>query len=102
MELPECKPYQKTLRNISSDDFRTRYKAMRNMSSYYTGRSDVREVILNKCGAKCYLCCAKGDLQVDHVISVYRFAKDRLPYRDLNKYENLMPICKRCNAAKIV
>lgn len=43
---------------------------------------------------------AREHLQIDHVVSVLQFAQKRLPYKDLNKEDNLALLCRSCNAAK--
>ena len=102
MGFPECKVYRSTERMLQSQDFRTRYKAMRQVSSRFIKRKDVREAVLRRCNYKCYLCGSDENLQVDHVISVYKGAKDRMSYKAINSEENLMAICRTCNAGKKV
>lgn len=98
--FPEWKPRWQTIRNMKSDNFRTRYIAMRNASSNFITREDVRKYIKVKYHDRCCICGSKEDLQIDHVVSVLRFAQKKLPYKNLNKEENLALLCRSCNAAK--
>lgn len=101
-DFPKCKPQFLTINKLNSDDFRVRYKALRTVSNNFIARSDVRGYIFEYKGQKCYLCGASGSLQIDHVISVYEAAKRKLPYGIVNMFDNLMPICEKCNAGKRV
>lgn len=98
--FPKCKPRFHSKLKMESDDFGIRYKALRNVSSHFISRPDVRRAIFKKCENKCYLCGSKDNLQIDHVISVYQGAVERIPYYRINSYENLMAICRSCNSAK--
>ncbi len=89
-----------TASKFGCSDFRIRYKALRNSSSGFIRRADVRQIIFEKYHGKCYICGSTDNLQIDHIISVYKFAVQRLPYKDLNKEENLALICRRCNCQK--
>lgn len=99
--FPKCKPQFSCKVKMRSDDFGIRYKALRNVSSHFISRPDVRKIIFRKCGFQCYLCGSKDKLQIDHVVSVYQGAVERIPYYRINSYENLMVICRRCNSAKV-
>lgn len=59
---------------MENDNFRIRYKTLRNVSSYFIGRADVREQIFEEKGRTCYLCGSTEHMQIDHVISVYEGA----------------------------
>lgn len=98
--FPVWKPRSQTIKKIHSDVFKVRYKTLRNASSAFVRKKEVREYINNKYHGCCYLCGSTENLQIDHKISVYRFAKDMLPYKGLNKEENLALICGTCNAMK--
>ena len=76
------------------------YKALRNASSNFIARKDVKEYIKAKYLNKCCICGSREHLQIDHVVSVLQFAQKRLPYKDLNKEDNLALLCRSCNAAK--
>lgn len=100
--FPRCKPYQDTIRKLNSGNFRIRYKALRNLSNNFIKRKDVREYIFSRKGRVCYLCGGTDDLQIDHKISVYQGAMDQIPCYIINSFENLMPICRKCNSGKKV
>lgn len=85
---------------MKSDNFKERYKALRNVSSNFIKREDVREYLLKKYNHKCYICGSFEDLQIDHIISVYKFASERLELSAINSEENLAVICLKCNSAK--
>lgn len=74
---------------------------MRRASSSYTQRKDVRLYLLNKFNHKCCKCSSTDNLQVDHIVSVYRFALELIPFSRLNDESNLRILCKSCNAAQI-
>lgn len=99
-EFPKCKPQYATKRKLRSDDFKVRYKALRNLSSNFISRPDARSIIFNRKGRACYLCGSTEKLQIDHLISVYRGADEKIPYDLINSYGNLMPICTKCNVLK--
>lgn len=101
-DFPCCKPHWLSIHKMNSDDFRIRYKALRSVSDSFISRSGVRQMILKKSGHKCYLCGAKDHLQIDHMISVYQGAKEKISYREINSYKNLMAVCRTCNAGKLV
>lgn len=48
------------------------------------------------------MCGSEKDLQIDHIISVYKGAKEMISCDIINSYGNLMPICRKCNAQKSV
>ena len=100
--FPRCKPYQNTMRKLRSEDFRIRYKALRELSNGFIRRKDVREYIFSRKGGSCYICGRTDYLQIDHKISVYQGAANKIPYYIINSFENLMPICRKCNSAKKV
>ena len=100
--FPRCKPYRDTIKKLNSGNFRIRYKALRNLSNNFIKRKDVREYIFSRKGRTCYLCGGTDNLQIDHKISVYRGAMDQIPYYIINSFENLMPICRKCNSGKKV
>lgn len=100
--FPQCMIYQNTFRKLNSSDFRIRYKALRNLSSNFIKRKEVREYIFEKKGCVCYLCGSTKNLQIDHKISVYQGAMEKIPFYTINSIDNLMPICKSCNASKKV
>ena len=101
-EFPRCRIQYGTSKKLSSRDAKVRYKTLRNVSDRFISRKDVREYIFEHKGRKCYLCGSSENLQIDHKISVYRGAHEMIPCRVINGYENLMPICRKCNSGKRV
>ena len=100
LNFPKWNPRWQTIRNINSDNLKIRYKALRNASSNFIARKDVKEYIKAKYQNNCCICGSREHLQIDHVVSVLQFAQKRLPYKDLNKEDNLALLCRSCNAAK--
>jgi len=98
--FPLWKPQRKTEKRIQSSDFRLRYTVLRNSSSGFINRKDVRGYLLTKFNNKCVLCGAKENLQIDHIISVYLCAKGLIGVNDLNQEKNLTILCKSCNARR--
>lgn len=101
-KFPRCRICFDTARKLQSKDFRIRYKTLRNVSDYFISKESVRRYIFKHKGRKCYLCGSTEDLQIDHKISVCKGALEGIPYNEINSYENLMPVCRRCNSAKRV
>lgn len=98
---PRWKPCRTTIKNIHSDDYRIRYSALRNSSDSFIRRKDVRKILYKKHGGKCYICGNANDLQIDHIISVQRYAMEKInPFMQLNSFDNLALICGICNASK--
>ena len=98
--FPKWKPQIATERKFGRADFRVRYTALRNSSSAFIKREDVRRYIFSKYGHRCYLCGSTNNLQIDHIVSVYAAAKDSRLINVLNTENNLRPICATCNSSK--
>ena len=79
---------------------RRSYKALRNSSSSFIKKDDVRSSILKKCNYKCVFCGSKSKLQIDHIVSVYQAFKDKRYIGILNSYINLQVLCEKCNCGK--
>ena len=90
-----------TLRKFDSMDFRVRYKALRDSSSNFIQRIDVKNIIGIIYNDKCAICGSHNDLQVDHIISIWRVAKKEYPVKLLNSKENLQILCGTCNVGKL-
>lgn len=69
----------------------------------------VRELVYQKYGGHCAYCGCKleyKDMQVDHVVSVYKndcrksFSESVLSDEELNSAANFMPACRQCNFYK--
>ena len=99
IKFPKWNPYYRTEEKFWEYGI-TGYKALRNSSSGFVARKDVRTIILNKCNNQCVICGSKKDLQVDHIISVYKAYKNKKFIKILNTYDNLQILCKKCNASK--
>jgi 5-methylcytosine-specific restriction enzyme A len=69
-------------------------KFLRDRASNYTKRTQVREFIFKRDNYKCVLCGSGENLQVDHIISVYKGGQNRIC--------NLQTLCISCNAGKPV
>ena len=77
------------------------YKYIRGTSSNFIKRNDVRNYVLNKSNHKCLMCGSQINLQIDHIISVYRIIKDSIPIEEVNHVDNLQVLCRKCNASKL-
>lgn len=101
MDFPEWKPLNCSMKRMNSEEFRTRYKALRYSSDSFIHRPDVRQCIYQKNNGRCYLCGKTENLQIDHIVSVYRYAREKIePIKGLNSYDNLALICGSCNSKK--
>ncbi|MDR1938256.1 MAG: HNH endonuclease [Tannerellaceae bacterium] len=98
--FPECKPHFVTQSKLGSSDDRIRFKAYRSISSGFISKKEVREIILKRDNYKCVVCGSMENLQIDHIISVYRAFKNRMSIDILNSKGNLQTLCKHCNASK--
>jgi 5-methylcytosine-specific restriction endonuclease McrA len=98
--FPLWKPQGVTERKFNSGDVMIRQKALRNSSSGFIHRSDVREIVINAYDGKCAQCGSAKNLQIDHIVSVYRAAIGELPIEELNTRKNLQPLCTSCNLRK--
>lgn len=98
--FPKWKPQRFSIRRFKSEVFEEWYNALRNSSHAFIGRKDVRDYIFKKYNNKCYICGSSENLQIDHIISIWRFAKERIPFSMLNSEENLAAICLKCNSSK--
>lgn len=98
--FPIWKPQRTTKQAFENLDFKRRYKALRNSSSAFIKRKDVKDFINQKYNGRCYLCDSTENLQIDHIISVYQCACNQYPINKLNTEENLALICSRCNCSK--
>ena len=98
--FPCWNPRFRTTLNFRNDNFLVRYMALRNSSYGFIKKLDVRMAVFNHYNHKCYICGSSENLQIDHIVSIYKYAKDRLPYITLNSIENLAAICRSCNSKK--
>jgi hypothetical protein len=75
-------------------------KYLRGCGSTFVKRPEVREFVFSRDDHKCVYCGSEDNLQVDHIISIYRVFKDGLDIRDINNLDNLQTLCRSCNSAK--
>lgn len=73
-------------------------KYLRNSSSGYIHKKAVRDYVFSRDGYKCAICGSSQNLQIDHIISVYRATKKTI--FDINHINNLRPLCMPCNARR--
>lgn len=100
-DFPEWKPRTTTRYKLKSAKLDDRKKILRNAASNFVKKKDVRDCIFLHKGNKCYL-CGEPATQIDHKISAYQFAvKKEINYLKMNSFDNLFPICAKCNASKI-
>lgn len=97
--FPLWKPHAKTESLFSNTSEKIRYKALRNSSSAFIKRKDVREYIFKRDGYKCS-CGSTSNLEIDHINSVYSASRGKYPIKLLNTPDNLITICKHCNSSK--
>lgn len=75
---------------------------LRSCATNFIKRIEVRAFILERDGNKCVICESKLDLQIDHIISVYRVWNDDIPLEKINHLDNLQALCRSCNSRKEV
>lgn len=95
--FPLWKPQNTTEYKFHNINFKTKYKALRNSSSSFIHRDDVRNILLLKYNNKCVLCDSNDDLEVHHIIPVYFCAKGLIEICKLNTLENLIILCGKCH-----
>ena len=99
-QFPKWKPNVATNSKFGHEEYRVRYKALRNSSSGFIKRKDVKDFLLRKHGRKCAMCGSNELLQIDHIVSVYECAMGNLPIDELNRENNLQLLCSCCNGGK--
>ena len=100
-DFPVWRPQERLLNRVmKSTDVKRKKQYQRNTADGFIKRKDVRDYIFKHKGTICYLCGAPAT-QIDHKISVYRFAIEKLDIRDMNSFDNLFPICMICNSSKL-
>jgi 5-methylcytosine-specific restriction endonuclease McrA len=98
--FPLWKPQRITESRFHSGDFKVKYRALRNSSSAFIKRKDVRRIILSKYNNRCVFCGSIDNLEIDHIVSVYLCAKGLFEICKLNTEENLTILCGSCNARR--
>jgi len=99
--FPLWNPQRATKYRFNNSDFKIRLSAIRNSSSAFIKRNDVRVVIFTKDMFKCVSCGSKDNLTIDHIISIYRCAVGEYPIEKLNTIVNLQSLCLKCNCSKL-
>lgn len=82
------------------DTSKRAYKTLRSSCSSFIKKPQVRKLILKKYNYKCACCGSKKNLQIDHIISVYKAFKSKELISQLNTYQNLQILCRECNSKK--
>lgn len=77
------------------------FRRLRNVSTAFINRKDVKHSILSRDGYKCKICGSVEFLQIDHIVSVFACFHGEIHINELNKESNLQTLCRSCNAAKI-
>ncbi len=98
--FPNWNPQKKTISMFYNISERIRYKALRNSSSAFIKRKDVRTIVFERDKYRCQICGSSEKLEVDHINSVYSVLKGRYPMSKLNTLENLRTLCGSCNSRK--
>jgi len=98
--FPKWNPQRTTIFVINLSDIKLKYKKLRNSSSAFIKRKDVKDYIFKRDNYKCVLCGGKKNLQVDHIHSVWEVVHNKYPLELLNTEGNLQILCKKCNAGK--
>lgn len=99
-EFPKWKPLRYTIKRFKNNVYEVRYQALKNSSSSFIKRLDVRNYIFKKFNNQCTNCGSIENLTIDHIVSIYRVAKNKLDFEFLNSEENLTVLCKSCNSTK--
>ncbi len=100
IKFPILNPQKITRNRFYSFDYKTRLKSIRNSSSAFIKRKDVREIVFRKNNFKCVFCKSLNNLSVDHIYSVYRCVIGEYPINKLNTLENFQTLCCKCNSKK--
>ena len=98
--FPNWNPQKVTRSKMQLPDYKTRLRAIRNSSSGFGARKDVRDIIFSDYDNKCAICDTTDNLQIDHVISIYQAANYKIPLSELNQRQNLQILCLHCNMKK--
>lgn len=78
------------------------WKTYRSAASCFTNRIQVKEYILKKDDYKCVICGSKGNLQMDHIVSVRRGFDECTDIRKINNIKNIQTLCRSCNLKKAI
>ena len=100
IEFPKWKLHWYNEKYLYWNNTKIRAKTIRNASSNFIAKKNVKEYIFNRDNNKCVKCGSEENLQIDHIISVYKVINNEYPLDKLNIEENLQTLCKRCNIEK--
>ena len=81
----------------TKNDFLLRYKKYRNAAKYYNHRCEVKDFYFSRY-KQCDICGATKNLTLDHIVSVYQCAQDKIPIECMNCEKNLRVLCGSCNS----
>lgn len=98
--FPEWNITRSLKRTMDLGHIHSRYAALRNSSSGFTCRKEVRDFIFSRDGHRCVNCGSEHDLTIDHKVSIYAAAHNEIGLHELNTAENLQTMCRPCNSAK--
>lgn len=96
--FPFWKPQRHTVSVFRCGNTNKIYKALRNSSSAFIKRLDVRYFVFSRDNNSCVICGSKNKIQVDHIISVYKVSRNLNLLKMLNDKNNLRTLCYSCNA----
>lgn len=100
--FPIWEPTQR-VKNILYDSLyrNEKYKALRNSSSGFIARKDVKKYIFKRDDYKCVICNSKKNLTIDHIDSVLSAFIGLTNINKLNTKKNLQTLCNSCNSTKL-
>ena len=100
--FPQWRPQNKTIRRLDGDRLskRDKLRILRNSCSGFIMKKEVREYIFSRDGYKCCICGSSNNLQIDHIVSVYKIIMDKLEWKHANDENNLRTLCIHCNSKK--
>lgn len=90
----------KNLSRAKSKGEKSYIKYLRSCGQTFISRQEVREFVFSKDNYKCVECDTSENLQVDHIVSIYRVFKDGIDIREINNIDNLQTLCGSCNSRK--
>lgn len=99
-QFPIWNPQMRLRLKLSDKNQKIDYASLRNSSSGFTSKKEVRDYIFGRDNYKCVNCESVENLTVDHVVSVYRCSIGEFSINKLNLENNLQTLCNSCNAAK--
>jgi hypothetical protein len=99
--FPIWEPKRFHKKYFEKDQQESFYRYCRLAGSGFIKKKVVRDFIFTRDNHTCKSCGSKENIQIDHVISVYRASIGELDMQKLNTKENLQTLCKKCNSAKL-